>query len=65
METLAGAADLFALFAEPTRVRLLRLLGEGMFILCSFHRNVKNYLTRMAGRAKPVRRRRAQTRQGA
>jgi ArsR family transcriptional regulator len=28
METLAGAADLFALFAEPTRVRLLRLLGE-------------------------------------
>src|SRR5437588_10511 len=28
METLAAAADLFALFAEPTRVRLLRLLGE-------------------------------------
>lgn len=28
METLAGAADLFALFAEPTRVRLLRLLAE-------------------------------------
>jgi len=27
METLAGAADLFALFAEPTRVRLL---GSGV-----------------------------------
>src|ERR1700689_2009433 len=28
MQTLAAAADLFGLFAEPTRVRLLRLLGE-------------------------------------
>src|ERR1700690_2896821 len=28
MESLAAAADLFALFSEPTRVRLLRLLGE-------------------------------------
>lgn len=28
MQSLAAAADLFALFAEPTRVRLLRLLGE-------------------------------------
>ena len=28
MESLAAAADLFGLFAEPTRVRLLRLLSE-------------------------------------
>lgn len=28
MQSLAAAADLFALFAEPTRVRLLRLLGD-------------------------------------
>jgi len=28
MQTLAAAADLFALFAEPTRVRLLRLLAD-------------------------------------
>ena len=28
METLAAAADLFGLVAEPTRVRLLRLLAE-------------------------------------